>query len=215
MYRGKPIPPGFLLITIFLACVAVMPPAGADVIQGDPGLDATLTPPDSFGMPAFCNMVPGGSAEPCDPAAQNVLRGVRISGNFTPGSPDTYGGVPQECMSVCPSMAACPDGYAGFCVESPGEPGSAASSGFAASRQLAYSGSASGGLSQAVTTPDKPVRAAGTQGLQFAGVSATALAFSDAPCAGGATDGFAYPGYRGSGSRASVSSPRAHYSCRF
>lgn len=205
MYREKPIPPFFLLITIFLACVAVVPPGGAAVMQEDPGFITTMTPPGGYGMPEFCTMVPGDTVVPCDPAAQNVLS----------GSTDTFGGVVQECRGYCPLMTACPDGNAGFCTEQPVTPGTATPNGFAGTRQLANPGSSFGGPSLAGTPTDQPVRTTVTQGLQFTGVSATAPDFSEVSSAEAATGGFAYPEYRGSGSRASVSTPRAHYSCRF
>ena len=167
-------------------------------------------------MPAFCSMEQGGSAVHCEPNMQNVSPGTLALGNFTPGSPDTLRGIMQEFMRDCPSVMEYQNGYSGFNANPLAASGGALSHGFAPERQIAYTKSQAGGtLAGREALIDQSVEPSGQQNLQFAGVSGTALTFSEPSNAKGATSGFAYPGYRGSGARASVGSVSFPHWCRF
>jgi|GEM_PF-6652865 len=216
MNRVKTLPPGFLLITLLLAYVASAPSVGAAVIQGDPGQKVYSTPLKGYDMPAFCNTGQGGSAVHCEPDMQKVSPGTPTLGNFTPGSPDTYGKITQEFINDCPSMMEHQNGCAGVNADPLVASGGALSHEFAPERQIAYTKSQAGGtLAGREASIDQSVEPSGQQNLQFAGVSGTALTFSEPQNAKSATSGFAYPGYRGSGAWASVGSVSFPHWCRF
>ncbi|MDD1717139.1 MAG: hypothetical protein LUQ45_02665 [Methanoregulaceae archaeon] len=216
MNRVKTLPPGFLLITLLLACVAAAPSVGAAVIQGDPGQNVSSTPLRGPDMPAFCSMEQGGSAVHCEPDMQNVSPGTPALGDFTPGSSDTSGGITQEFMNDCPSVMDSQNGYAGFNADPLVASGGALSHGFAPERKIAYTELQAGStLAGREATIDQSLEPSGQQNLQFAGVSGTALTFSEPSNAKSATSGFAYPGYHGSGARASVGSVSFPHWCRF
>jgi len=216
MNRVKTLPPGFLLITLLLACVAAVPSVGAAVIQGDPGQNVSSTPSRGSDIPAFCSMEQGGSAVMCDPVAENILAGTRAQGNFTPGSPDRSGEILMESANDCPLMMASPGDGVGFCPGLLSTMGNAGSDGFVPERQIAYTELQAGStLAGREATIDQSLEPSGQKNLQFAGVSGTALTFSEPSNAKSATSGFAYPGYHGSGARASVGSVSFPHWCRF